>query len=300
MASYKPGLAGSNPPLRPLYQFEADFLRFVSAEADRLVALAGMLASRRLEYNVLPLAGRRHLFVRPGGGPVRIIFAAHYDRFPGSPGVLDNACACLQLADLGARLSQAGLGRGIALLFTDGEEAPSAEGPLSQGSYALARGLRQALGGEAPPVLVLDVTGRGDRLILSTASAGLAERGRLARSKAVEASVDEEAKRALPAEGLYRLYALCDAASRRASIEPPARLLLPWSDDLGFTLGGLPAVALSLLPRAEAEALAYGGPSPETWGYLHSVNDGTALAEAQAFTLMSSFLDALASSIASG
>ena len=79
-----------------------DFLRFLAPGADRLVALAGMLAKRSLPYSILPAAGARHVLVRLGEGRPALVLCAHYDRVEGSPGYLDNSAACLALADFGA------------------------------------------------------------------------------------------------------------------------------------------------------------------------------------------------------
>ncbi|MBL8966128.1 MAG: M28 family peptidase [Spirochaetaceae bacterium] len=340
-------------------QLPADFRRFLAPGADRLVALAGILAGRGLEYSVLPAAGARHLLVRLGAGRPRLVLVAHYDRAPGSPGFLDNSAACLALADFGARLGgglggglrgrPAGAGAleeggtgggapnslaggpygggkaalpGLCLLFTDAEEKPAESGALTQGAYALARGLKaafaaafsadlQAAGArrgaradagnptdELPRFLVLDVVGRGDRLLLSTASAALLERS----GKGAESLAGR----------IEALACLALSAAERAGLPAPLRVPLPWSDDLGLVLGGLPALTLSLLPAAEARAYATlnaGEPAPRsaapsraeagqawpaTWDYLHTAADGPALAASEPFALVAAFLDALA------
>lgn len=301
-------------------RFSAAFRNFLRVEADRheglraLVAEAGLAAGERL----VPLAGRRHLLLRLGEGGPRIILAAHYDRHPGSPGYLDNSAACLQLLELGARLAAegeggraggprgggaAGAGRAsgaggpsggrrghgarsaFALLFTDGEEAPATEGPLAQGSFDLGRALRGAVSSAAetlgPAVLALDVTGRGDRLVLSTSSRELLSRGGREKSGL--------------AAGQETLAARVDRAALRAGLERPVRLALPWSDDLGFTLAGLPALTLSLLPSPELQALRARGERPLTWEFLHKPTDDLALAEEEPYALMASFLDAFVS-----
>jgi len=307
--------------------FPEEFLRFLSPKADRLGELCALLSKRGLSYRLLVIGERRHVLVRLGRGSPRFIVSAHYDRVPGSPGFLDNSAACLELADFGARvvaraIAKVGIAErssapelrspersseGLFLLFTDGEEAPGTGGPLDQGSYALSLALRAALGGEAiaglSGFLVVDVTGRGGRLLFSRAPAALLERHGLAASPL--------------AQGLSSLERLCLGAARRAGLAEPLRLPMPWSDDLGFLLGGLPALSVSLLPDEEAQAYAAlcaaggrgsirgqpGAPGreeagsawPATWDCLHSREDGIALAEEAPFALMASFLDALLS-----
>jgi hypothetical protein len=322
--------------------FPEEFLRFLAPEADRLGELRALLSRRGLSYRLLAIGERRHVLVRLGRGSPRFIVSAHYDRVPGSPGFLDNSAACLELADFGERVvaklgvarSQAATGlvangvaerssapelrsperssEGLFLLFTDGEEAPGTGGPLDQGSYALSLALRAALGSEAIAALVgflvVDVTGRGGRLLFSRAPAALLERHGLAGTAL--------------AQGLASLERLCLGAARRAGLAEPLRLPLPWSDDLGFLLGGLPALSVSLLPDEEAQAYAglcaagdravggrgslrgqpgapgheeAGSAWPASWDFLHSVNDGPKLASEASFALMASFLDSLLS-----
>jgi Zn-dependent M28 family amino/carboxypeptidase len=255
---------------------------------DRLVALAGLLAARDLPYSIVKIGGARHAIVRVGEGRPRLALVAHYDRVGGGPGALDNSCACIQLADFAARLRSAGRGAAsepsprasVLVAFTDAEEAPGSGEASTQGSFALARSLRAAAPpGEAMAALVLDVTGRGGRLLLSKAPAELLERNGLSTSEA--------------ASGNRALLALARKAAAAAGIAPPIEAALPWSDDLGLTLGGLPALALSLLPEEEAAILAAGG-RPPLWDILHTEADAPELAEDSAFALVASFLDALA------
>ncbi len=297
-------------------ELSEEFHRFLAPDADRLVALAGMLAARNVAYRVLSVAGARHLYANLGTSRPGLILVAHYDRARGSPGYLDNSAACLVLVELGARLCAASRprlpewprGEGLALLFTDAEEKPGTEGPLAQGAYALACGLVQALAiGEralppaessGPPLfLVLDVVGRGERLMLSTAARDLlARRGRGGEPLALR--IEELARRVASAAG-------------KAGMVAPLPLPLPWSDDLGFVLGGLPALTVSLLPEEEAQRYAAfvarrgpfspapdrreaGAAWPTTWDYLHTPLDAVGLAEPRALGTMARFLDEMA------
>lgn len=268
--------------------FAEDAERFMRPGGDRLVALAGLLAARGLRYSVVKTAEARHLVVRVGAGRPRLALVAHYDRVPGSPGTLDNSCACLQLVEFAARRKAAGEPSAapvsFLIAFTDAEEAPGSGEAATQGAYALARKLKAAAkAGEELAAIVLDVTGRGGRLLLSNAPAELMARNGLSGSPA--------------AAGHRSLVGLAKRAAARAGIAAPLEAALPWSDDLGLTLGGLPALALSLLPEAEAPALA-AGRRPPLWELLHTASDSPGLAEEASFALISSFLDALALELA--
>lgn len=275
---------------------------------DRLVSLAGLLASLGLDYSVLRSGEARNLLVRPGKAKAGCLLVAHYDRVELSPGALDNSCACLQLASFAAREaaraaapgSAAARGSPFLFAFTDAEESPglsgiaagshgggagSPGGAASQGSFALAKAFVSALSREQASVrgaFVLDVTGRGQRLLLSTSPIKLLERNGLGSSSA--------------ASGYRGLLELARRAASLAGLEPPLEAELPWSDDLGLTLGGLPSLALSLLPKREAEMLA-AGQRPPTWELLHSPEDRPELAEEASFDVMGRFLDALGASL---
>ena len=236
-------------------RFGLDAERFLALGSERLVALAGMLAARGLPYSVIRTAGARHLIVRIGEETPRLVLAAHYDRVAGSPGMLDNSCACLQLVEFAARWAGRLASKRLPpppllILFTDGEENPALQGPSGQGAFALAQALASSrrAGPESamPPVLVLDVTGRGDRLVLSSAPAALLERNGLGES--------------LLAHGHRSLVGLARIAAARAGLTGPASLELPWSDDLGLVLGGIPALTVSLLPDARSRPFPRGVP----------------------------------------
>jgi Zn-dependent M28 family amino/carboxypeptidase len=259
---------------------------------DRLVGLAGILAAHSLGYSVIKTGTARHLIVRAGKGRPHLVLVAHYDRVPGSVGALDNSCACIQLAAFAARASAFGPCPPLLFAFTDEEEAPGSGEASTQGSFALARALTSAFarqnsragGPELGTIagdlaaIVLDVTGRGERLLLSTASASLLARNGLSGSAA--------------AEGQRALAVLARRAAARAKLPPPVDAAMPWSDDLGLTLGGLPSLTVSLLPEIEIPFLS-AGERPPTWKLLHTSEDRPKLAEEGAFETMAAFLDAL-------
>lgn len=310
-------------------RFSAAVAPFLELGRDRRESLACILDARALPYSVLATGKARHFVIRIGRDRPRLVIAAHYDRVLGSPGVLDNACACLQLMDFAARqLSRGGADPSLLVVFTDAEEIARISGARGQGAFGLARALASAaVRGEAerrpcqaadggqtpagrqspsagqipgrtqtrigkpPSALVLDVTGRGDRILLSSAPAGLLARNRLSGSAIAAAH-----------EGLA---ALCEGAAAGGGLAKPLRAPLPWSDDLGLVLGGVPAITASLLPYVEAEAYVRGCASgsiprpadqawPRTWRYLHGSEDGPGLAQEAAFGLMGRFLDGVA------
>lgn len=282
------------------------FLRALSApDADRPAVLEAFLRDRGVIPSRTCLAGSLHLAVRfpdPAYDPRyrTKLLVAHHDRRSGGAGILDNGAACLQLADLAVRLSSRPEPHNTVILFTDSEESSSAD---AQGSYSVAR----ALAGrprsltreeEAPAVFVFDVTGRGTVPVLSsTARDLLASRGMEGGGLAIRIrDLDSWAARTL----------------RRAAGAPPVRLPVPWSDDLGFALGGVPAVTVTLLPgpeldayrasRAAARRRGAGGTGipirehledvPRTWSLLHGPGDNLDALEEESFEVMARILDA--------
>ncbi len=283
-------------------------LRALTApDADRPSVLEAALREAGAEAARSVLAGSEHLVVRfrDSAYDTRYrtkLLVAHHDRAAGSPGALDNGAACLQLVGLAGRLARRPDPCNTVLIFTDSEESASAG---EQGAFSVARvlaGRVRALsgeGGEPPAVFVFDVTGRGTTPLLSTTARDLLE-ARGMESSGLSAS-------------LRTLGSWAARALRKGTGESPMALPVPWSDDLGFALGGVPAVTVTLLPRAEAEAYrrsleekvsdGNGDPAvpglypeslPPTWARLHGPGDTADLLEEESFALMERVLDAFA------
>lgn len=278
------------------------FLRALTVpDADRPAVLEALLRDRGVASARIPLAGSLHLAVKFPDSSYNPryrtkLLVAHHDRRPGSSGALDNGAACLQLADLAGRLALREEPHNTVILFTDSEES---SGAGDQGSYAVARALAgrvRALAGEGeepPAVFVFDVTGRGTVPILSTTARDLlASRGPDCGDLAGRiGDLESWAARTL----------------RRAGAAP-LRLPVPWSDDLGFALGGIPAVTLTLLPRSELGAPntsasrgrrdgtdtphgKFPAEPPATWALLHGPGDRPEILEEESFDLMACILD---------
>ncbi|PKL23566.1 MAG: hypothetical protein CVV47_13725 [Spirochaetae bacterium HGW-Spirochaetae-3] len=289
------------------------FDRFMSPLADRSSVIAGALGAAGVRHRALELSGGRFVVAWPRGGSrdpryrVKVV-TAHHDRVPGTPGALDNSAACLQLVGF---LSSGQGAFNTLVVFTDREELGSpaflAESatPSDQGSYALGRAFLgasaegrfpEAMGLRSSMVFPLDVSGRGDALVLSRATERLARRndgGR--RGGASESMVAETDAMARTVERMM------------AGRAPVIRASVPFGEDLGFMLAGLPALTVTVLPRAEAEALARpgdlpawaspsepGSRTPETWRRIHGPDDTPALYTDDAFDLVSRFLRRLA------
>jgi len=272
--------------------------------SDRSAELARALEARGVAARTLELSGGRFVAAWPKEGlrdpRYRIkVVTAHHDRVPGTPGALDNSAACLQLVDF---LSESRGAFNTLVIFTDREELGSARparpdgpGAARQGSFELGKAF-SGMDIGSPMVFPLDVTGRGDALVLSRASETLAARadGALRRSAVERVAAETDAM-------------ACSAARLMAGRAPVLRAAVPFGEDLGFMLAGVPALTVTVLPRAEAEALAGlgtlpawaslaepGDRAPGTWSRLHGPDDTVDQYGDEAFGVVSRFLARLA------
>ncbi len=267
---------------------------FLSPLADRSALIAEVLVSAGLTISMLDLQGGRFVVVWPKAvvrdRRYRVkILTAHHDRVPGTPGALDNSAACLQLVNFLCASTNA---FNTLAVFTDREELGGSL-PTDQGSYVLGKALA-GMGLGSPMVFPIDVTGHGDALVLSRASGGL-----------LTSHGDGAGMAGLVAE----TESMADMVARMmAGRAPVFRAVVPFGEDLGFICSGLPALTVTVLPRAEAEALnsgdalpawastaAPGNRTPDTWRHLHGQGDTTALFTDDAFSIMERFLSRLAS-----
>ncbi len=285
------------------------FKAFLEPGLDRAAFISAWLSARNVPNAVVELSGRRHVVVRFDSRAYNPRFrmktvVAHHDRAPDTPGANDNSAACFQLMLFALRLAESPATHNVRLVFTDGEEAAGVAGISGQGSYAIGSAIR-ARNGDLGDVFVLDCSGRGDTLVLSTAG------------------LDSVKNRTL-ALGMDTLHGLAKRLAREAASERWVTLPTPYSDNAGFIAAGIPAQVVTVLPAAEAtallSALSSAGPAsdalrgriarnareadgtgdsgiagfPLTWRLMHTADDAANTLTAPAFRLARVFLDALA------
>jgi hypothetical protein len=320
------------------------FPRFMNFGADRFGELMSALISAGCEPRPVELAGGRFIVVSPRDSirdrRYRMkVLTAHHDRVPGTPGALDNSAACLQLwrfvtcsqrfgPGLGPRNSRGRMQEKIpeifntVAVFTDHEELSGAS-VYEQGAYVLGKAFG-SLGYGLPLVLSLDVTGRGDALVLSSSCSGLADMPRMRAEEVRLANADEKSHsqggtiktagykqvnrphihESLAAEVLDLAGSL---GRHLAGRMPVYHLPVPFGEDIGFMLAGVPALVCTVLPRHEAEDLAglgglpqWASPAepekrmPSTWTALHGPDDTVELYTEPAFDLVERFLERVA------
>jgi hypothetical protein len=304
---------------------------FLAEGIDRVAFISSWLGARDIPHALVPIAGRRHVVVRFPPSAYDPLYrmktvVAHHDRVGGTPGANDNSAACFQLMRFAERLARwdrerpagAREAHNVKIVFTDGEEAAGTQGVAGQGSFALGSGFRK-LRMTDEDVYVLDATGRGDTLVLSTAALSSGEGSGPARAR--------------PAGLASRLAELHGTAARladRAANRSWITLHTPYSDDAGFLAAGIAAQVVTVLPREEAETLSrafaeagdrspdekgfsreeleraitlnrnhalprdIGRVVPETWRLMHTEADRAHTLSGEAFILMDRFLGEIA------
>jgi len=288
------------------------FEEFTLPRADRLGFIARRLTASGVPHSILEMAGSRNLIVRfparaySGSYRVKCV-SAHYDRDPRSPGANDNSAACFQLLEFAAALAASEAVHDCMLAFTDNEEMAAEAGSQAQGSFAIAEGWRR-LKLDPPWVFSFDCTGRGEVPVLSlSAYSAFSLPGR-------------GGPRVPALERLDPLQAWTQAFLERLMPGRWGLLPTPYSDNLGYLMGGLPAVAITMLPREEAAAFGKALAEnpilehillkrefrtatgkrmldralPGTWLRLHGKRDDKASLEPRSFAVMRDLLGALA------
>ncbi|GHU59747.1 hypothetical protein FACS189444_5610 [Spirochaetia bacterium] len=231
----------------PYHRFD----EFIAPEADRLALLTSILREMGIVFSIAEIAGNRHVLVYPEWGQgarkspastwqTDVVLSAHYDRVPGSPGANDNSAAVFQLIETAVKLREQRAERWL-IIFTDKEELARGERVQEQGSYTLAKNLREAGLGNSW-FFIFDACGAGDTLIISTMVDHLIK--------------DEHGPGIVSAK--RRVQQLRTRALETARKLGMDRILLtaaPFSDDAGFLRAGIAAQTITVLPAAEAARL---------------------------------------------
>ena len=211
------------------------FQKYIASDCDRLSFLQNYLSERGVTTSVISLEGKKHVYVNFPSSAYNPMFKiktiiSHYDRVAGSPGANDNSAANFALADFAVELSKSKKTHNIRIFFTDGEELGE-QGVSSQGAFALAELFRKLVITN-DDVYVFDACGRGDVAIL--ARAGL------------DSKVNPQFKKKFV--DLYeRTQNLLKTAAKNSWMTLP----VPYSDNAGFLACGIPAVAITFLPKDE-------------------------------------------------
>jgi hypothetical protein len=290
------------------------FREFISPEADRFALLCSVLDECSLPLQVLEIAGKRHIAVCPENdrNACTLIFTAHYDRTPQSPGANDNGAAVFQLIKTALRMyvpaqevahsaAPNQFSRTcdpVLFIFTDGEELSKGESLCLQGAYSLGLYLKKNGMGNSR-IFTFDACGTGDTLVISTAADLLLKNETGAGAEAMRRKVQVLRQAALE-------------AARKARLENVQLLPTPFSEDAGFLLAGMTAQTITMLPQNESavcSSLVRNGKAaallssavnadrrliPETWKCLNGPGDSPLRLTPEHWKKVSAFAYALA------
>jgi hypothetical protein len=282
----------------------AAFSDFTASDCNRGQFVIDYLTSNGIKASVIQLASLRHIFVNFASSAYSPLFKlktvlAHYDRAKNSPGANDNSAAIFELLEWAVRLNRANHScHNVRLFFTDGEEGIGTLGGVQkQGAFGIASGLK-ALGIVNDDVYVFDCCGRGDVPVLSIA--GVKNTGSATFKKRFN-----------------DLYHRTEDLLRASTSGNWMTLPVPYSDNAGFLACGIPAVAITMLPSAEATRFLYDlrqdkkleaavlansafadselkKKLPYTWQLIHTPGDNDVSLTPKTFGIMAKLLDRLA------
>lgn len=275
----------------------SSFCEFTQAE-DRLKVLSGILKERHIPFSIIPIEDKKHIYIQFSQSFYSPLFKiktviVHYDKDPASPGANDNSASVFQVIDWIEVLMASTDVHNVRIFFTDGEEIGCA---TEQGAFGIAARFKK-LGLTNDEVFVLDGCGRGEVLVIS--------------STGKNAPGNNEFK-----TRFYELYEDAISIAKSSAAENWITVPVPYSDNAGFIACGIPAVAITVLPRDEATSymrklqkdrkfeknIMEHTPDrysvikediPLTWRLMHSKHDDIDSLTPEAFTLMKRFLSFL-------
>lgn len=267
------------------------FNEFVSPDAHRIAIIKKELEKRALSYKEVALNGDVHLIVYPCNTEKKEdyrlkLLTAHYDRVPHTQGVLDNSCAVWQLMDFASSPVPK---ENVVIAFTDHEEIPHDGSVREQGAFFLGSALA-SMGIDTPAVFCFDVTGHGDTILIADTVQQVVQRYDALKPLQHQVSI------------LSKIVSQHFASNHIRALEG----FLPFGENLGFMLSGLPALEISMVPYHEAPrrlnafsgAIVHGDgntSTPAFWSYLHSMQDTVDLITPEAFFIMQKVLACLGS-----
>ncbi len=275
-----------------------EFAEFVAPQTDRCLFLTNWLEAHCISYSVITIENSRHIFINFPTSCYDPMFRIktlliHYDRAPNSPGANDNSAAVFQLLSFIQKLKTRSAPHNLRIIFTDGEEMGAMNGVSDQGAFGIAARFKK-LGIINDDIIAIDSCGRGDVLVISSTG----------RKNSGSASFNRRL------ESLYeRTLKLASEVSTGKWVTLP----VPYSDNAAFIASGIPAIAITVLPKEEAsdlmrnlqrnkkleaELLTHNLTStdilPLTWRFMHTPFDTPESLTEESFVLMEKFLDKLA------
>ena len=277
-----------------------EFRNFLKSDCDRYGWICDWLNAHEIGFSTLPAGKQKLIAVEFSNGNydenyrLKTILA-HYDRI--KIGANDNSSTVWLLLNWILRLKEnygTDKAHNMYIIFTDGEElgvGNSSENPGVLGTAAVLKNSELASG----DVFALDSCGRGDTVVVSSAG----------RNNGSLKFQDE----------FKDLYDRTIETARHACDENWLTMPTFYGDNAGCILVGIPAVAVTVLPRNEAVKYMRSlqkfpdlyekmmnhdlteeerNALPPTWQMMHTDDDSIENLTSESWPLMFKFLDGLA------
>ncbi len=275
---------------------DKEFLEFLDINTNRTQWIQNALLSEGIESCVFKIGEQNHIYVKFPLSCYNPLFKiktvlVHYDRI--GIGANDNSAAVYQVIKWASRLNSQLDTHNIRIIFTDGEELGfNPDNKSFQGALGIAS-IFKRLGITKDDIFTIDSCGRGEILVISStgkdsASKELANRFKILYEKTIQ-------------------------LAKKTCKESWVTIPVPYGDNAGFMAMGIPAVAITLLPKDEATSYmrelqknnkVYQNVLnrneetsqilPLTWKMMHTDQDSVENLTPESWFVMEKFLDSLA------
>lgn len=213
----------------------SDYIDFLQSGCNRKEFIQNRLLESGIKSSVLVIDGKEHIYVDFPSSCYNNRYklktlVAHYDCVPGTAGANDNSSGVFALLEAAKKIASLNCVHNTRIIFTDGEEE-GRFGVTSQGSYSLAKKLKE-LNDDDGDVYVFDCVGRGEIPVIA------------------EIELPKKVDRAFARKYSILVNQMTNIINRVSSFN---NVILPasFSDNAGFLANGIPAVAVTMLPKDE-------------------------------------------------
>lgn len=213
----------------------SDYIDFLQPDCNRKEFIQNRLLESGIKSSVLVIDGKEHIYVDFESGCYDTRYklktlVAHYDRVPGTQGANDNSSGVFALLEAAKKIAGIDAVHNVRIIFTDGEEE-GRFGVSSQGAFSLAKKLKE-LNNDDGDIFVFDCVGRGDVPVIC------------------EIDLPPKIDRVFARKYTNLVSQVQSIFARICSFD---NVMLPasYSDNAGFLANGIPAVAITMLPKDE-------------------------------------------------
>lgn len=283
----------------------SDYLEFLDPGCDRKAFIQKRLLASGINSSVLVIDGKNHIYVDFPTScynqryKIKTLIA-HYDKVEGTQGANDNSSGVFALLEAAKKIASLNIVHNTRIIFTDGEE-DGRFGVLSQGAYSLGKKLKE-LNSVEGDFFVFDCVGRGEVPVICEID--------------LPSKIDKSFSRKYSS-----LVNQMQNIISRVAVMPNVVLPASFSDNAGLIANGIPAVAVTMLPKDEvlnfmsnlkripglresvmnrrledipdriAPEYILRESVPLTWRYIHTEFDKITTLTPNSFTIVSKIID---------